>query len=217
MNHEISYARVKSQPVEAQAYHQRNQRRHRHEMLMIEQAMNMTEGVRTVLDAPCGVGRASIWLAGKGYEVTGIDLGEAALALASQLAVDAGVQVQFATQDLFAMPYRDRAFDATLCFRFLHHFESPELRSRLIAEICRVSKRHVLISRMTPVSVTSMRRRIRYFLTGKPVKQYPMNARELDREMRRCGFEAVGHSGRLPLLSSLQLQVYRRKEGGMPL
>ncbi len=211
MSDEISYARVKSHLIEAEAYNQRNQRRHRHEMTMIAAAMKMTENVSTVLDAPCGVGRASIWLAQQGYDVTGVDLGEAALALAAQLAAKEDVSVRFEHQDMFSLPYRDRAFDATLCFRFLHHFESAALRSRLIDEICRVSRQYVLVSRMTPISTTSLRRRFRHFLTGKPIKQYPLSARDLDAEMRRCGFEVVGQLGRLPLLSSLKLRVYSRK------
>lgn len=209
---QIPYARVKSAEIEAQAYNNRNQRRHRHEMAMIEQAMTMVEGVETVLDAPCGVGRASIWLAGHGCTVTAIDLGAAALALAAKLADEAGVRITFESHDIFALPYADRSFDATLCFRLLHHFESPALRSRLIAELCRVSDRHVLISRMTPISVTSLRRRLRCMLTGKPVKQYPVSRRALDAEMRSHGFVPRGSTGGLPLLSSLQLQVYTRLE-----
>lgn len=211
MSDEISYARVKSQVIEAEAYSRRNQRRHQHEMTMIANAMKMTDNVKTVLDAPCGVGRASIWFAQQGLDVTAIDLGQAALALAAQLAAKADVQIRFESQDLFSLPYKARAYDATLCFRLLHHFESPALRSRLIGEICRVSKRYVLISRMTPISITSIRRRLRYLLTGKPIKQYPVSARELTAEMRQHGFEPVGHTGGVALLSSLQLQVYSRK------
>ena len=60
-------------------------------MAMIEEAMRHVHDVSTLLDAPCGVGRASIALARRGLQVTGVDLGEAALELAASLAAEAKV------------------------------------------------------------------------------------------------------------------------------
>lgn len=178
---------------------------------MIADAMAMTETVRTILDAPCGVGRASIWLAQQGYQVAGIDLGDAALARAAKEAADAGVVVSFEKQDLFNLSYQDVSFDAALCFRLLHHFESPQLQSRLVHEICRLSGRYVIISTISPVSITSMRRRIRYWLSAKPIKQYPVSITRLDSMFAVAGFEPHGRVKRSALLHSLQLHVYRRK------
>ena len=79
MTDEISYARVKSDVESAQSYSQRKQDKHEQEMAMLAKAFAKTKDVQKVLDAPCGVGRASIWLAQQGKQVTGIDLGEAAL------------------------------------------------------------------------------------------------------------------------------------------
>ncbi len=211
MSDKISYARVKSDVESARTYNQRNQSKHTQEMAMIEDAMRHVRGIATLLDAPCGVGRASIALARKGLQVTGVDLGEAALELAESLAAEAKVPVRFECHDLFALPYADRAFDATLCFRLLHHFESPAVRGRLLDELCRVTGRYMLVSRISPLSVTSMRRRLRRLLTGKPIKQYSVSARELHAEMARNGFEPVAKSGRFALFHSLQLQVYSRK------
>lgn len=211
MTEEISYARVKSDAESARTYSRRKDSKHRQEMAMIADAMRQVQGVTSMLDAPCGVGRASIWLARQGISVTGVDLGEAALQLAATLAAEQGVSVTFAQQDIFDLPYADKAFDATLCFRLLHHFESPSLRSRLIDELCRVSGKYVLISRISPVSVTSLRRRLRFLVSGKAIKQYPVSARELHAELARNGFEPVVQTGRFALFHSLQLQVYRRK------
>ena len=211
MSDKISYARVKSDVESARTYNQRKQSKHTQEMAMIEDAMRHVRGIATLLDAPCGVGRASIALARMGLQVTGVDLGEAALELAESLAAEAKVPVRFERHDLFALPYADRAFDATLCFRLLHHFESPAVRGRLLDELCRVTGRYMLVSRISPLSVTSMRRRLRLLLTGKPIKQYSVSARELHAEMARNGFEPVAKSGRFALFHSLQLQVYSRK------
>jgi len=211
MTDEISYARVKSDAESAQSYSHRNQDKHEQEMAMLAKAFAKTKDIQTVLDAPCGVGRASIWLAQQGHQVTGIDLGKAALTLAGELAQKAGVSAQFESQDIFALTYADKAFDATLCFRLLHHFESEALQARLIAEICRVSGRYVVMSRISPTSFTSLRRRIRRVFTGKAIKQYPVSPAQLDAELAKQGFSPVGKVARSELLHSLQLHVYMRK------
>ncbi len=211
MKTDISYARVKTDQQSADSYSNRKRGKHSQEMAMMADAMTRTEAVQTVLDAPCGVGRASIWLAQQGYRVAGIDLGDAALARAGKEAADAGVTVSFEKQDLFKLTYQDKSFDATLCFRLLHHFESPQLQSSIVGEICRVSSRYVIISTISPLSFTSMRRRIRYWLSGKPIKQYPVSSSRLDSMFAIAGFEPHGRVKRSALLHSLQLHVYRRK------
>lgn len=53
-----------------------------------------------VLDLACGSGRSCVWLAEKGYRVTGIDWQEEALALGRRLASSRGVSCQFVAGDL---------------------------------------------------------------------------------------------------------------------
>lgn len=53
-----------------------------------------------VLDLACGSGRAAVWLAERGYRVTGIDWQEQALALGNRLAVDRRVDCRFVAGDL---------------------------------------------------------------------------------------------------------------------
>jgi len=54
-----NYDRVKSDSTSAQLYTQRKPRKHRFEMQMVSEAFQMfpQAKVKTVLDAPCGVGR----------------------------------------------------------------------------------------------------------------------------------------------------------------
>jgi SAM-dependent methyltransferase len=65
-----------------------------------------------LLDLPCGAGRHALGLAARGYEVTGVDLSDEAIARASAAA--AGLPARFVRADMRA--YRAPApFDAILC------------------------------------------------------------------------------------------------------
>ncbi len=136
-----NYDRVKSDSTSAQLYTQRKSRKHRFEMQMVSEAFQMfpQAKVKTVLDAPCGVGRLSLWLAQKGYQVCAVDLGEAAVQLTKSLISDNELKANVECQDIFNMRFADNAFDAAVCFRLLHHFKEKGDQQRLTTELCRVS------------------------------------------------------------------------------
>ena len=66
-----------------------------------------------ILDIPCGAGRHALGLARAGYEVTGLDLSDDAIARAKVAAGD--LQVRFVRGDMRSPP-ADAAFDAAICF-----------------------------------------------------------------------------------------------------
>ena len=52
------------------------------------------------LDLACGEGRNAVWLAERGWEVTGVDFSDVALAKAAQLATSRGVEVEWVVADV---------------------------------------------------------------------------------------------------------------------
>ena len=208
-----NYERVKSDPVSAQLYTKRKPRKHEFEMQMVSEAFQMlpvTE-VKTVLDAPCGVGRLSLWLAQKGFEVTAVDLGESAVQLTNELLAGQKFKETAQWQDIFNMRFAEGEFDASVCFRLLHHFKDVSDQQALIAELCRVSSQYVVISYFSTYSVTSLRRRLRKTMTGKPVKQNPMSLSHLEGLFKPQQFELLGTVKRSGLLHSLQVAVFKKK------
>ncbi|MCA9018129.1 MAG: class I SAM-dependent methyltransferase [Gammaproteobacteria bacterium] len=205
-------ARVKSDAVSAELYTRRKPRKHRSEMQLVEQAFGSLpeDGVETVLDAPCGVGRLCVWLAQHGYRVTGVDLGESAVKLSQDALRQRGLPGQVEIHNIMAMDYADRQFDCTVCFRLLHHFEKPEEKNRLIGELCRVSARFVVISYFSPMSVTALRRRLRRRVSGRPLKQYPDSLAALEQYFTQHGFRLYGEVKRSKILHSLQLAIFER-------
>jgi SAM-dependent methyltransferase len=63
------------------------------------------------LDVGCGEGADAIWLAGRGWTVTAIDVSDVALARARAAADEAGVAVEWVSGDVMGTPMGSRSFD----------------------------------------------------------------------------------------------------------
>ena len=74
------------------------------EVAFVAEALALQAGAR-VLDLCCGVGRHTISLAQRGYEMAGLDLNAEALDVARQRAKEAGVGLPFHEADMRHIPY----------------------------------------------------------------------------------------------------------------
>ena len=77
-----------------------------------------TAGLRPgrALDIACGEGRNAVWLAEQGWQATGVDFSEVALAKARQLADVRGVQTDWVAADLVDYRPEPCAFDLVIVF-----------------------------------------------------------------------------------------------------
>jgi SAM-dependent methyltransferase len=77
-----------------------------------------TPGLRPgrALDIACGEGRNAVWLAEQGWQATGVDFSEVALAKARQLADVRGVQTDWVAADLVDYRPEPYAFDLVIVF-----------------------------------------------------------------------------------------------------
>jgi SAM-dependent methyltransferase len=113
--------------------------------LLIEQfhttAAAMVSGIsaRHVLDAGCGEGFGMRSVLAGHPSAIGMDQDIMALQVARRV----GQRNLFGVGDLVTLPFRDDAFDLVICLEVLEHIERPE---RALAELCRVSKRWMLLS-----------------------------------------------------------------------
>jgi 2-polyprenyl-3-methyl-5-hydroxy-6-metoxy-1,4-benzoquinol methylase len=204
--------RIKHSIVKAEKYQKRKAGKHQAEMALIRRALPLLKDVRTVLDAPCGVGRATVMLAREGYEVTGIDLGEGALELTKKAVAEAKVQATVEMQDLVKLGYADRQFDAVLCFRLIHHLPTPKHRDEIISELCRVASEYVLISYLSPWSLTSARRKVKAKLGIRQTPQHVTPLTELAGYFNRHNFLLLKDLAQTHLVHSLHLAVFRRRD-----
>jgi SAM-dependent methyltransferase len=63
------------------------------------------------LDVACGEGRNAVWLAERGWRVTGVDFADVALAKAAELAAARGVVIEWLLGDVLELSPEPRSFD----------------------------------------------------------------------------------------------------------
>lgn len=89
-----------------------------HELLPVDRG--------TALDIGCGTGSLSVLLAEFGYQVMGIDLSSAMIALAQAKAADAGQAIKFAVMEAAFPPFDAQQFDLILCRHLLFMLPTPD-------------------------------------------------------------------------------------------
>jgi 2-polyprenyl-3-methyl-5-hydroxy-6-metoxy-1,4-benzoquinol methylase len=72
------------------------------------------------LDIAAGRGRHAVWLAGRGLDVTAVDVSEVGLGLAREAAAAAGVRIRTLAADLEREPLPAGPWDLAVCFHYLH-------------------------------------------------------------------------------------------------
>jgi ubiquinone/menaquinone biosynthesis C-methylase UbiE len=91
------------------------------------------------LDICCGAGTNTVFLAVKGFKVTGIDISSKALEYAKKNAEQANVKINFMKQNFLNLPFGDEEFDFVFdmgCF----HYVKIEDRTKFIGGVHRVLK-----------------------------------------------------------------------------
>ena len=97
------------------------------------------QDLRTVLDVGCGYGRDCIYLAEKGFDVSGIDSAQAGVRMAEDWAKEKGLTIRFQAMDMTGMDFEEGSFDAVIMFNTMH-FVKEAYRKKAYKEVRRVLK-----------------------------------------------------------------------------
>lgn len=89
------------------------------------------------LDLGCGTGIYSVWLAGMGLDVTGIDASSNMLGIAKGKSTAASLNIDFLQADIHQLPFADQSFDLVVCNIVLEFVENPP---QVVKEALRVLK-----------------------------------------------------------------------------
>ncbi len=194
------------------AYQVRKEPKHQAELRLVDRAFRAIPPPLTVLDAPCGGGRVALHLAQCGYTVTAADLSEHMVSITRENVSASGAPITVDQQDLEQLSYEDASFDVVFCFRLFHHFPTRDLRQRVVGELCRVARRYVVLSYFHPLSWTSAQRRLRSMFGGKQSTRHATWLREVNGYFDRHGYRLVQDHAQLPLVRTLHLARFERRD-----
>jgi 2-polyprenyl-6-hydroxyphenyl methylase/3-demethylubiquinone-9 3-methyltransferase len=88
-----------------------------------------------ILDIGCGAGFLTNPWGAMGYQVTGIDLSESSLEVASRY--DLSKSVKYLVADAYNLPFADNSFSVVSAMDFLEHVDDPQ---KVVGEVARVLK-----------------------------------------------------------------------------
>ena len=108
----------------------------------IQKALALTNGVKTIVDLPCGTGRFTGDLARAGYQVVGSDISVEMMQQAAKLLSHNNIR-GYVRADAEAMPFPAKSVDCVMSIRFLFHVD-PQTRRRMLREFGRVSRRWII-------------------------------------------------------------------------
>jgi len=91
------------------------------------------------LDICCGAGTNTVYLAEKGFDVTGIDISPTAIVYAKAKAAQAKVKIHFKVQDFLQLPFGDEEFNFVFDMGCFHHVKIED-RHTFIRGVHRVLK-----------------------------------------------------------------------------
>ncbi|MBU4246208.1 MAG: class I SAM-dependent methyltransferase [Nanoarchaeota archaeon] len=94
-----------------------------------------------VLDIGCGNGRHIIEAKKRGLDAVGIDISKNMLKIAKKK-----TGVPWVLGNVLALPFKENAFDNSICIAVVHHFKAEKERILALKEIARASKSELFVS-----------------------------------------------------------------------
>jgi len=157
----------------------------------VTRAFARASGVRSVLDLPCGTGRFTGHLVGRGFDVVGADVSMEMMEEARQRTPADRRLRGFVRADAEHLPLGDASVDCVMSIRFLHHIDPPT-RISIVREMARVSRRWLILDFRHKHSYRYLSLRLRAALGIPAPRQMPqVSRRELDAELDAAGVRAA--------------------------
>jgi 2-polyprenyl-3-methyl-5-hydroxy-6-metoxy-1,4-benzoquinol methylase len=97
------------------------------------------DGVKSILDLGCGLGRHSILFAEKGFDVTAVDLSKEAIEYLEKWKLDKKLEFKCIKSDMKKLDFLDDTFDSIFSYHVISHSDTMGVKE-VISEIRRVLK-----------------------------------------------------------------------------
>lgn len=120
------------------------------------------EGV--ILDAPCGTGRMTSYMAALGYKVMAVDISIQMITVAqNRLTASPATPLYYIQADATHLPFRSKTFACATAIRFMGHLPSV-VRIQTLRELARVSREYVIADYCVYHPFVNIRRRFEGWL-----------------------------------------------------
>ncbi|WP_300454419.1 class I SAM-dependent methyltransferase [Accumulibacter sp.] len=192
----------------ARGYANREARRNVPELKLVERAFQLIPRPASVLDVPCGGGRVTVLLSQLGYEMSAADYSAPMRQITRETTAAHGLNVPVLEEDIEHLSQTDRSFDAIVCFRFFHHLPNEELRRKVVAELCRVARKHVAMSYFNPKTLRALEQKLRRW-RGRRLSVFNTPLAEVTAYFEANGFRLLKNFP-LDLTNNLHLAVFER-------
>jgi SAM-dependent methyltransferase len=170
------------------------------------------QGLRRILDVPCGTGKLSALLSDHARELlVGCDISSEMLSLARDPNVPAGERkVCFARADAAALPYSNSSFDCVVCLRLLH-LVPPSARQDIMKELARVSSQYLIVSIGVDTPWQKFILRVRRLFTKTVNCPFPASEEEISKLTNLGGLTARNTWSVLPGLLGEVLMLLEKR------
>ncbi|ACM20400.1 SAM-dependent methyltransferase, type 18 [Geotalea daltonii FRC-32] len=178
---------------------------------LIEVALELEPGAR-ILDIPCGIGRHSVELARRGFQMTGADVKPEYIALAKSSAESAAVAARFLVCDMREFASADR-FDAAFCYfgSFGYFTEEDDIRFvRAVAAALKPGGRFLIEGHVAETFLPIYRERD-WFWAGSPenrVRVLEERSWNIETSRIETTWTIVGEGGTRSTATSMRIYTY---------
>ncbi len=158
------------------------------EYKVIQKCFGITGAVDSILDLPSGAGRLFKAYQPFGKRFYAMDISHEMLKFARQNLAE--WKPSMSVGSAFTMPLKDGSVDVAFSARLFHHVPDRDERHRYIRELCRVSRKYVVMTFFHTWSLKNILRMIRRPFNRKKQK-VTMTTDELRELARTVGWEVV--------------------------
>lgn len=83
-----------------------------------------SKGFAKFLDLGCGLGRHSVYMAGKGFDVSAVDLSDYGVNHLNEWATKENLHIKTDVCDMLNLPFEDNSFDCIMAYNVIYHTDT---------------------------------------------------------------------------------------------
>jgi SAM-dependent methyltransferase len=157
------------------------------------------------LDLPCGYGRFSAFLLGRGFSLVNSDLSFHMVERANERTASLTRSYPRGTvaDAACGLPFKDSVFSVVFSMRLFHHIHHSRDRVKILQEFARVSSTWIVLSYYQSNALHKIQRKYRRQIKKTPTRIKMITRREFQEETRGCDLDIVKI---LPLFRGLHAQ-----------